>query len=133
MKSATTAGDSDFGVAESCVAESCASFEFVDEDGQQDNADGDDEDEKTEQSRSQPPSPPKVLNVNAEGAVKPNGGTTSSICSPSGTSEIGSVFGLRFDPQENKMTLQLTAAPGEATTVPSDGPSIEVSKLQPSR
>lgn len=35
------------------------------------------------------------------------------MCSPS-TSEIGSVFGLRFDPQENKMTLQLTAAPAPA-------------------
>ena len=38
----------------------------------------------------------------------------SNVCSPS---EIGSVFGLRFDPQENKMTLQLTAAPAAPAAV----------------
>ena len=38
---------------------------------------------------------------------------SSVVCSPS-TSEIGSVFGLRFDPQENKMTLQLTAVSSDA-------------------
>ena len=143
MKSATTAGDSDFGLAESCVAESCASFEFVDEDGQR----ADDEDEKTEQIRSQhPPSPPKAQQqqqLNGGTSQVLNGGgaatTTSSsaVCSPSGASEIGSVFGLRFDPQENKMTLQLTAAPGDmgpAIPTMDGGPTaIEVSKLQPSR
>ena len=53
----------------------------------------------------------------------------SNVCSPS-TSEIGSVFGLRFDPQENKMTLQLTAAPTVAPPLapppppPSSGPAV---------
>jgi hypothetical protein len=50
MKSGTTAADSDI-MAESCVAESCASFEFVDDE---------EEGETTKQEqhqRSQPPSP----------------------------------------------------------------------------
>ncbi len=125
MKSATTAGDSDFGVAESCVAESCASFEFVDDDGHHDE-----DDETTEQDRSMPTSPPKISNQEAATTAP-----TSAVCSPTGTSEIGSVFGLRFDPQENKMTLQLTAVSNDlpSSRSPADGQVVEVSKLQPSR
>lgn len=136
MKSATTAGDSDL-MAESCVAESCASFEFVDDDAaQQDDEDEDDDDaDKTEREqplpRSQPPSPPKVLALGADNAAK---GSNSAVCSPSSTSEIGSVFGLRFDPQENKMTLQLTPAAEETIRSPQGGPEPgEPSILQPSR
>ena len=105
-------------VAESCVAESCASFEFVDEESQQND---EDEQDKTEVAPNQAPSPPKLLLVGPEA----NG---SAVCSPSSTSEIGSVFGLRFDPLENKMTLQLTAEP-----VRSPQPESDSSKLQPNR
>lgn len=130
MKSATTAADSDI-MAESCVAESCASFEFVDDDGPEGRVDDEEEEEgektEQEQQRSQPPSPPKLLVISSDGTK-----SNSAVCSPSSTSEIGSVFGLRFDPTENKMTLQLTAV--EPVRSPQNGPeSIEVSKLQPSR
>lgn len=138
-KSATTAGDSDLGVAESCVAESCASFEFLDDEGgghRGDRAVADaDNHEGAEQERVHTASPPKVLALSAENGSSAATAPTSAVCSPGGTSEIGSVFGLRFDPQENKMTLQLTAAAGDLPTVcsPSEGPTLEVSKLQPSR
>ena len=125
MKSATTAADSDL-MAESCVAEFCASFEFVDDEPES-RVDEEEEEEKSEQERSQPPSPPKLIVIGSDGTK-----SSSAVCSPSSTSEIGSVFGLRFDPQENKMTLQLTAAPGEPVRSPQNG-SEETSKLQPSR
>jgi hypothetical protein len=105
MKSGTTAADSDI-MAESCVAESCASFEFVDDEpeGRVDDDDDEEEGETTEQEqqhqRSQPSSPPKLLVISSDGTK-----SSSAVCSPSSTSEIGSVFGLRFDPLENKMTL----------------------------
>ncbi len=128
MKSATTAADSDL-MAESCVAESCASFEFVDDDNEPESRVDEEEEEKTEQERSQPPSPPKLLVIGSDGTK-----SSSAVCSPSSTSEIGSVFGLRFDPQENKMTLQLTAAAGEPVRSPqSSSEQVETSKLQPSR
>lgn len=142
VKSATTAADSDL-MAESCVAESCASFEFVDEDGDDDD-DGpegrvDEEDEEANESlgkreselvRTQlTASPPKLLVISSDGTK-----SSSAVCSPSSTSEIGSVFGLRFDPQENKMTLQLTATAGEPVRSPQGGSdSIESSKLQANR
>lgn len=129
MRSGTTAGDSDFIGAESCVAESCASFEFVDDDDDKDDDDDEGEEDKTEmdQLRShQAPSPPKLLLTGAE-PVKSAG---SAVCSPSSTSEIGSVFGLRFDPLENKMTLQLTADPVRS---PQPEPAVDASKLQPTR
>lgn len=126
MKSATTAADSDL-MAESCVAESCASFEFVDDDNEPETRVDDDDEE---QEQMQPPqSPPKLLINNSDGTK-----SNSAVCSPSSTSEIGSVFGLRFDPQENKMTLQLTAAPSEPTRSRQGGPELtDASKLQPSR
>lgn len=135
VKSATTAADSDL-MAESCVAESCASFEFVDEDGPEGRVDDDEEiDEgvgkvEPELVRTQlVVSPPKLLVISSDGTK-----SSSAICSPSSTSEIGSVFGLRFDPQENKMTLQLTATAGEPVRSPQGGTdSIETSKLQANR
>lgn len=141
MKSGTTAADSDI-MAESCVAESCASFEFVDDDDEPEGrVDDDDDDEEEEggeegetteqeqQQRSQPPSPPKLLVISSDGTK-----SSSAVCSPSSTSEIGSVFGLRFDPQENKMTLQLTATAGETVRSPQGGSELtESSKLTPSR
>lgn len=128
MKSATTAGDSDVAgaescVAESCVAESCASFEFVDEESQQDDGDAENEDGAEADPRGdRATSPPKLL------LVGPEAKSGSAVCSPSSTSEIGSVFGLRFDPLENKMTLQLTAEPAR-----SPQPEPDPSKLQPTR
>ncbi len=106
------------------MAESCDIFEFVDDE---------EEGEKTEQEqhhqRSQPPSPPKLLVISSDGTK-----SSSAVCSPSSTSEIGSVFGLRFDPQENKMTLQLTATAGETARSPQSGSElVESSKHQPSR
>jgi hypothetical protein len=135
MKSGTTAADSDI-MAESCVAESCASFEFVDDDDEPEGRVDDDDDEEEEgeegetteqeqQQRSQPPSPPKLLVISSDGTK-----SSSAVCSPSSTSEIGSVFGLRFDPQENKMTLQLTATAGETVRSPQGGSELtESSKL----
>ncbi|XP_045030921.1 Ca(2+)/calmodulin-responsive adenylate cyclase isoform X1 [Daphnia magna] len=132
MKSGTTGADSDL-MAESCVAESCASFEFVDDDEPEAQVEDDDEEEgettEQEQQRSQPPSPPKLIVISSDGTK-----SSSAVCSPSSTSEIGSVFGLRFDPQENKMTLQLTPAAGETVRSPQGLSELpESSKLQPSR
>lgn len=143
VKSGTTAGDSDL-LAESCVAESCASFEFVDEDRgaetQHQVANLHNEKQKQQEATaSERPSPPKFLVVTPDGNnSSKQQQSPSSVCSPSGTSEIGSVFGLRFDPQENKMTLQLTAAAGDLVRSPlkegqSSMVSPEVSLLQPSR
>ena len=125
MESATTTDDSDFGVAAFCVSESCASFEFVDDDDHHDE-----DDETTEQDRSIPSYPPKVYDQEAATAAP-----TSAVCSITGTSEIGSVFGLRFDPQENKMTLQLTAGPNDlpSSRSPAYRKVVEVSNHQPSR
>ena len=82
MKSGTTAADSDI-MAESCVAESCASFEFVDDEpeGRVDDDDDEEEGETTEQEqhhqRSQPPSPPKLLVISSDGTK-----SSSAVCSP---------------------------------------------------
>lgn len=131
MKSGTTGADSDL-MAESCVAESCASFEFVDDDEPEGQIEDDEEEGETteqEQQRSQPPSPPKLLVISSDGTK-----SSSAVCSPSSTSEIGSVFGLRFDPQENKMTLQLTPVANETVRSPHGLSELaETSKLQPSR
>ena len=126
------------------MAESCASFEFVD----------DERDENVEHNQQklletssaataidQRPSPPKFLVVSPDSSKQQQQQQSpSSVCSPSGTSEIGSVFGLRFDPQENKMTLQLTAAAGDLivrSPLKEGGGQTsmapEVSLLQPSR
>ena len=107
-RSTTGVADSDFN-AESCIAESCASFEFVD-------------DERSS------------LAAVAKSPSEINPETLKNVaCSPC-TSEIGSVFGLRFDPQENKMTLQLTAAPADARSPVSDcrenGNEPFIAKLQ---
>lgn len=86
--------------------------------------------ETTEQDRSIPSYPPKVYDQEAATAAP-----TSAVCSTTGTSEIGSVFGLRFDPQENKMTLQLTAVPNDlpSSRSPAYRKVVEVSNHQPSR
>jgi hypothetical protein len=115
---ATGAGmDSDYNV-ESCVAESCASFEFVD-----------DAPPPSAQVPATLPSPvtatppTTTTSLNSGNELNPEAlKGTASITSPC-TSEIGSVFGLRFDPQENKMTLQLTAAPSEPVRSPASDAS----------
>ena len=115
---ATGAGmDSDYNV-ESCVAESCASFEFVD-----------DAPPPSAQAPATLPSPvtatppTTTTSLNSGNELNPEAlKGTASITSPC-TSEIGSVFGLRFDPQENKMTLQLTAAPSEPVRSPASDAS----------
>jgi len=142
VKSGTTAGDSDL-LAESCVAESCASFEFVDEDRDAEVQHHvshlhNEKQRQQEAAAAERPSPPKFLVVTPDGNnSSKQQQSPSSVCSPSGTSEIGSVFGLRFDPQENKMTLQLTAAAGDLVRSPlKEGQASmapEVSLLQPSR
>lgn len=101
--------DSDFGPAESCVAESCASFEFVD-DGP-----------PPKPSAPIPTSPARHLA--ASPAVLAAVPESNNVCSPC-TSEIGSVFGLRFDPAENKMTLQLTAAASDLRSPSADSATV---------